>query len=77
MPADKTSITTVADATIPDPEELDQRDVEELHDIPVPEKVRRDFNAGGEGADDEDVALDDDRPKHYKDDLNHGDEGID
>lgn len=67
---------TTADATIPDPEELGQRNVEELHDIPLPEKVSKDFGAGGDDAN-EDVELDDDLPDGDKEDLSHGDEGID
>ncbi|HYF34476.1 MAG TPA: hypothetical protein VD994_04230 [Prosthecobacter sp.] len=72
---------TVSDATIPDPEELDERDVGELHDIPLPERVRRDIHAGGDGPDDEDVNeevdLDDGLPVRKGEDLTHGDEGID
>ncbi|MDZ4286822.1 MAG: hypothetical protein U0984_02625 [Prosthecobacter sp.] len=73
--------TTIADATIPDPEELEQRDVGELRGIPMPRKVRRDRDSAEEGADDEDVnedvELDDDLPDREKEDLQQGDEGID
>jgi hypothetical protein len=78
---DNRTTKTTSDATIPDPEELGERDVQELHDIPLPERVRRDIHAGGEGPDDEDVNaevdLDDDLPVRKGEDLTHGDEGID
>jgi hypothetical protein len=81
MNGNRSADKTVHDATIPDPEELDQRDVGELRDIPAPERVRRDSHAGGEGPDDEkvneDVDLDDDLPTRRKEDLTQGDEGID
>lgn len=57
--------TTVADATIPDPDELDQIDVEEMNDIPLPQKVSHDFDAS-----EEDDGND-------KEDSTQGDEGID
>jgi hypothetical protein len=66
---------TVSDATIPDPEEMDERDVGELHDIPLPERVRKDIHAGG--APNEKVELDDGIDTGGEEDLAHGDEGID
>ena len=68
-------IDTKHDATIPDPEELDERDVGELRDIPLPERVRRDIHAGADA--NEAAELDDDIPSHPREDLTHGDEGID
>jgi hypothetical protein len=65
---------TVSDATIPDPEEMDEREVGELHDIPLPERVRRDIHAGG--AANEKVDLDDGIDTDQAEDLTHGDEGI-
>ena len=79
--SDPRTTKTTADATIPDPEEMGERNVEELHDIPLPDRVRRDIHAGEDGPDDEDVNqevdLDDDLPVRKGEDMTQGDEGID
>ena len=72
----------VHDGTSPDPEEMDLLESDELSEVPVPQKVERDFGIGGdepgEGLDREKVNLDDGVPdRHDQEDLAHGDEGID
>jgi hypothetical protein len=81
MNGDRSTENILHDATIPDPEELDEREVGELRSIPPPDKSRVSIRAGGDGPDDEDVdenvELDDDLPASKKEDLTQGDEGID
>jgi hypothetical protein len=74
------SQTTIADGNSPDPEELDTRTEEEV-DIPLPERVSHDFDAIDNEPDDEEILQDwknkEQEPGEDKEDLQHGDEGID
>jgi len=82
----------VHDGNGPDPEELETNTEEEV-DIPLPEKVSHDFDATGNGPDDEELVKawknqERDTDEHVeigeepddsedKEDLSQGDEGID
>jgi hypothetical protein len=75
MPSPRTQ-KTVSDTTIPDPDELDEREIGELNDMPLPERVRHDIHADNRPPERE-VDLDDGIPSDDRKDAAQGDEGVD